>query len=157
MVTDSRCVLTMQELLALSQKHPSVTVLQFDVKDYASHGTLAKQVEEAVGDAGLDVLINNAGIYNKVSLESGSPELIVENVEVNAVAPFFLTRTFLPLLRRSAKHMTGGRKTVIVNITSKMGSIADNTFGGHYAYRSSKVSGPLLIRLSPDRRSCRRR
>ena len=139
MVTDSRCVLTMQELLALSQKHPSVTVLQFDVKDYASHGTLAKQVEEAVGDAGLDVLINNAGIYNKVSLESGSPELIVENVEVNAVAPFFLTRAFLPLLRRSAKHMTGGRKTVIVNITSIKGSITENTSGGHYAYRSSKV------------------
>ena len=123
----------------LSRKNRGLTVHQFDVRDYASHETLVKQVEEAVGDAGLDVLINNAGIYNKVSLESGSPELIVENVEVNAVAPFFLTRAFLPLLRRSAKHMTGGRKTVIVNITSIKGSITENTSGGHYAYRSSKV------------------
>lgn len=90
-------------------------------------------------DRGLDVLVNNAGIYNKVSLDAGAPELILENVAVNAVAPFQLTRALLPLLRQAVKSQTGGSKVVIANITSKMGSIADNTSGGHYAYRTSKV------------------
>lgn len=71
----------------MSKTHPIVNVVKFDVKDYASHEALVGQVAAAVQDRGLDVLINNAGIYNKVSLESGGPELILENVEVNAVAP----------------------------------------------------------------------
>ena len=99
---------------------------------------------------GLDVLINNAGIYNKVSLTDGSPDLILDNVEVNAVAPFALTRAFLPLLRLSTKASTAG-KPVIANITSKMGSIDDNTSGGHYAYRTSKVAMNMLTKsLSVD-------
>lgn len=114
--------------------------MKFDVKDYASHQTLVHTVGSAVQDRGLDVVIHNAGIYNKVSLESGGPELVMENVEVNAVAPFFLTRALLPLLRQSAKCQSGGSKTVVANITSQMGSITDNTSGGHYAYRTSKVS-----------------
>lgn len=114
------------------------------MKDYASHAGLVTQVAAAVQDRGLDVLINNAGIYNKVSLEEGGPELIMENVEVNAVAPFYLTRALLPLLRQSAKLQTDGRKPVVANITSLMGSIADNSSGGHYAYRTSKVSFVLV-------------
>ena len=114
--------------------------MKFDVKDYASHAGLLQQVSEAVQTHGLDLLVNNAGIYNKVSLESGGPELIVENVEVNAVAPFYLTKALLPLLRTSAKHQkSAGRKTVVANISSLMGSIEENTSGGHYAYRTSKV------------------
>lgn len=99
---------------------------------------------------GLHVLINNAGIYNKVSLMEGDPSLILENVEVNAVAPFALTRAFLPLLRQ-AKDGNKTGKPVVANITSQMGSIDDNTSGGHYAYRTSKAAMNMLTKsLSVD-------
>ena len=109
------------------------------MSDYASHGDLVKQVSDVVQQRGLDVLINNAGIFNKVSLESGGHEEFLQNLDVNAVAPFYLTRAFLPLLRLSAKVKSGSERTVVANITSLMGSIADNTSGGQYAYRTSKV------------------
>lgn len=106
------------------------------MKEYGSYDALVKQVSDVVGDSGLDILINNAGLYNKVDIAEGGPELIMENFEVNAVTPFMLTRAFLPLLRQSVANK---RKTVVANITSKMGSMEDNTSGGHYAYRASKV------------------
>lgn len=128
-----------QELQSLSRANSSISIMKFDVRDYASHASLASQIAAAVPDRGLDLLINNAGIFNKVSLESGGPELIMENVEVNAVAPLYLTRALLPLLRQSAKGKTGNNRTVVANISAQMGSIAQNTSGGDYAYRTSKV------------------
>lgn len=143
-------LLLLQELQSLAQVNKNIHVIKFDVKDYSSHENLANQVAAATEGNGLDVLINNAGIYNKVSLTDGSPDLILDNVEVNAVAPFALTRAFLPLLRQSVKASTAG-KPVIANITSKMGSIDDNTSGGHYAYRTSKVAMNMLTKsLSVD-------
>ena len=46
------------------------------------------------------------------------------------------------------------RKTAVVNITSRMGSIDDNSSGGYYAYRASKaalnmISKSLSIDLTP--------
>lgn len=128
-----------QELQSLSKAHSNISIVQLEVKDYASHGAVANKVADLVKERGVDVLINNAGMYNKVSLESGGPELIVENVEVNAVAPLYLTRALLPLLRQSAKRKASGQKAVVANISSKMGSLTDNTSGGHYAYRTSKA------------------
>lgn len=143
-------LLLLQELQSLAQGNKNIHVIKFDVKDYSSHENLANQVAAATEGNGLDVLINNAGVYNKVSLTDGSPDLILENVEINAVAPFALTRAFLPLLRQSVKASTAG-KPVIANITSKMGSIDDNTSGGHYAYRTSKTAMNMLTKsLSVD-------
>jgi NAD(P)-dependent dehydrogenase (short-subunit alcohol dehydrogenase family) len=135
----------LQDLQSLAQSNKNIQVIKFDVKDYSSHEDLAEQVSVATEGKGLDVLINNAGVYNKVSLTDGDPSLILENIEVNAVAPFALTRVFLPLLRLSKASNNIG-SPVIANITSKMGSIADNTSGGHYAYRTSKVAMNMLTK-----------
>lgn len=123
----------------MASSNGKIHVLQFDVSNFTSHDSLASQVSSIVGTNGLDVLINNAGIYNKVSLTEGSHESMLQNLSVNSVAPLFITRAFLPLLRQSASSNTS-YKPVIVNVTSKMGSICDNTSGGHYSYRASKVS-----------------
>ena len=146
-----------QDLQSLAKAHANVSVVKFDVKDYASHEGLVKHVAAAVQDRGLDVLVNNAGIFRKVSLAEGGPELFAENLEVNAVAPFHLTRALLPLLRQAVKAQTGGDKVVIANISSSLGSVADNTSGGHYAYRSSKVCIPAhdqVIELSDKLFTC---
>ena len=79
----------------------------------------------------LDCLINNAGIYEFNSFESLDKKSILHQFEVNALSPIFLTQSLKPLLKRSSK---------IAFITSRMGSIEDNTSGSSYGYRMSKVA-----------------
>lgn len=93
----------------------------------------------------IDVLINNAGILERVSLESLNVNSIHRQFEVNAVAPLRLTRAILPNLRTGAK---------IIMMTSRMGSIEDNTTGGSYGYRMSKVALSMAGKsLSQDLKS----
>jgi NAD(P)-dependent dehydrogenase (short-subunit alcohol dehydrogenase family) len=79
----------------------------------------------------LDVLINNAGILERVTLNDLDFDSIRQQFEVNAIGPLRLTAALLP-------HLGDGAKVAIM--TSRMGSIADNTSGGSYGYRMSKVA-----------------
>jgi NAD(P)-dependent dehydrogenase (short-subunit alcohol dehydrogenase family) len=86
---------------------------------------------DRLGDTAIDVLINNAGIVKRVTLEDLDFESIREQFEVNALGPLRVTHGLLPLLKAGSK---------IVLMTSRMGSIADNTSGSSYGYRMSKVA-----------------
>lgn len=88
-------------------------------------------LKDALGDKTIDVLINNAGIYRQSTLNDLNVEGIREQFEVNAIAPLRLTKALLPNLTSSAK---------VAIMTSRMGSIEDNTSGGSYGYRLSKVA-----------------
>ncbi len=93
----------------------------------------------------IDVLINNAGILERVSLDSLDLNSIRRQFEVNALAPLRLTRALLPNIK------SGGK---IIIMTSRMGSIEDNTSGGSYGYRMSKVALSMAGKsLSQDLKS----
>ena len=79
----------------------------------------------------LDVIIQNAGVAEFTSLSNFDPKSIVHQFEVNALSPLCFTRTMLSNLGKNSK---------IALITSRMGSIEDNTSGGSYGYRMSKVA-----------------
>ena len=79
----------------------------------------------------IDVLINNAAIVERVTLENLDFDSIRKQFEVNAIGALRVTHTFLP-------HLKAGSKVVMM--TSRMGSIADNTSGGSYGYRMSKAA-----------------
>lgn len=77
---------------------------------------------------------------------------MMEVYEVNVVAPMLFTRKLHPLLKLSSK---AGHKTFVANISSKVGSISDNSSGQLYAYRTSKtalnqISKSLSIQFKPD-------
>ena len=77
-------------------------------------------------------------------LEEGTHEMMVENLVVNSVAPLFITREFLPLLRKAKSTIPAPSVPTIVNVSSLAGSIHENNSrqpwaGGHYSYRASKV------------------
>jgi NAD(P)-dependent dehydrogenase (short-subunit alcohol dehydrogenase family) len=96
-------------------------------------------------DGPVDILINNAGLFTNETVANMSLEGIRQQMEVNAIAPLNVTMNFLPL-------MTEGSK--VANITSRMGSIADNTSGGYFGYRASKaalnaIGKSLAIDLKP--------
>ncbi len=89
----------------------------------------------------LDILINNAGILKDT--EGITPELLARTFDSNAIAPYFLTETLLPLL----KAAPAGR---IVHQSSILGSLATTaagTFSPDYllpAYASSKAALNML-------------
>ena len=79
----------------------------------------------------IDVLIQNAGIAEFNSLSNLDPKSIVHQFEVNALSPLCFVQSMLSNLSKSAK---------IALISSRMGSIDDNTSGGSYGYRMSKAA-----------------
>jgi 3-oxoacyl-[acyl-carrier protein] reductase len=74
-------------------------VVRADVTNAAEVETMMRDVAEFVGDRGLHVLFNNAGIYPSGSLESVSVEEWDRVMRINARGPFLCTRAALPLLK----------------------------------------------------------
>ncbi len=98
-----------------------------DVRDPASLDKLVA----AVADTPVDVLINNAGVFHDDSLAKLDVEAVRHQFDVNALGPLLVTRALRPALHSGSK---------VAIITSRMGSIADNTSGGYYGYRMSKAA-----------------
>ena len=98
-----------------------------DITSEESVQTLAKKLQ----DTPIDVLINNAAIVERISLNNLDFESIRRQFEVNAIGTLRFTVALLPCLTPNAK---------IIIMTSRMGSIDDNTSGGSYGYRMSKVA-----------------
>jgi len=86
-------------LKQLSGSHSNLHILKYDVTDFESYPTFADQVGSIVTDEGLDLLINNAGIYLRDSLDRVEPKTVLANIETNSVGPLMLTKTLLPLLK----------------------------------------------------------
>jgi len=127
-------------LSGLAREHPDrLHKVPVDVGDEAALTAAVPVVEQRVDH--LDLLVNNAGIYPKTDggLEQLDPANLVRAFEINAVAPLLVTRAFLPLLRRGS-----GRR--LIQVTSLMGSIQDNTSGGSWAYRMSKSALNMAVR-----------
>lgn len=115
--------------------------------------TATKAIEAAAGiteqllmGEPLDILINNAGIFGNETLDNLDVNEIRRQFEINALVPLQLTHALLPLMKNGSK---------VANITSRMGSIADNSSGEYYGYRASKAAlnafaKSLAIDLKPQ-------
>jgi NAD(P)-dependent dehydrogenase (short-subunit alcohol dehydrogenase family) len=126
-----------------------VQIVQLDVTDQDS----VNQLAEELGDQAIDLLINNAGILPPVrSITEIDFEVFDRVMAVNTVGPIRVTQALLPNLR-------AGEMKKIVNTTSVLGSITENTGGGFYAYRESKAALNMFTRslaaeLGPDGFTC---
>jgi NAD(P)-dependent dehydrogenase (short-subunit alcohol dehydrogenase family) len=98
-----------------------------DVTDDAS----VRRFAQAIAGKPIDVLINNAGILSHETLDNLDFERIRRQFEVNALGPLRVTAALRGLLKKGSK---------VAIITSRMGSLADNTSGGSYGYRASKAA-----------------
>jgi NAD(P)-dependent dehydrogenase (short-subunit alcohol dehydrogenase family) len=99
----------------------------FDLADDAARSRLAARFERD----DVDLLVQNAGILVPDSLGDAETKSVRAQFELNALAPLFLTRALLPRMRSGAK---------VALITSRMGSLGDNSSGGYYGYRMSKAA-----------------
>lgn len=144
------------ELQELAKKHPMLKVIQFDVTDYSSLPRIVDEVRAAVGDKGLNLLINNAGILEKcpnqmfgIALKDLEVKVFKEVLEINTTAPLFLIKALLPLLREAAS--LGGQLSVsraaVINMSSILASMG--SFTGNpdiYGYRSSKAALNMITK-----------
>jgi NAD(P)-dependent dehydrogenase (short-subunit alcohol dehydrogenase family) len=101
--------------------------LPLDVADAAS----VQALRTALDGQALDLIINNAGLLQRQTLEELDLDGIRAQFEVNALGPLRVTAALQDLL-------VSGSTVAIVS--SRMGSIADNTSGSHYGYRMSKAA-----------------
>lgn len=123
-----------QNVFALC-RHSSAELAALNVNvvtdiDVATDAGIAN-MKQALANTNIDLLICNAGILRDESLTNLNLDTIRAQFEVNAVAP-------LRVVAALQNHLTRGAKVAM--ITSRMGSIEDNTSGGRYGYRMSKAA-----------------
>ena len=119
-----------QQLLDFAKTNKSIITTIADVTDEKTFGPLKEQLKKL---GAIDILINNSGIIGDKATSLRELNLkTVENVfQVNVLGSMRVTQQVLPFINK------GG---VIAQISSLMGSIADNTSGGYYDYRMSKTA-----------------
>jgi NAD(P)-dependent dehydrogenase (short-subunit alcohol dehydrogenase family) len=96
--------------------------------------TSPEALQKAAADVGgVDMLIANAGVLSNEPLSevAEAVDRIERQFRVNALGPLLTVHAFADKLASGAK---------VALITSRMGSMADNTSGGSYGYRMSKAA-----------------
>lgn len=116
-------------------RHSSVQLTELGVKvvsgvDVGSAQSVAG-LASALDGTRLDRLVNNAGILSRDSLDELDFAEIERQFQINSMGPLRVTAALRP-------NLSPGSKVFI--ITSRMGSIDDNTSGGYYGYRMSKAA-----------------
>jgi NAD(P)-dependent dehydrogenase (short-subunit alcohol dehydrogenase family) len=99
--------------------------VMLDVTDAAQIVAAAERIGDQVGEAGLDGLVNNAGIAVPGPLEALPIEDFRRQVEVNLTAQVAVTQAMLPMIRRA-------RGRIVFN-TSIGGRMAFPMFGAYHA------------------------
>ena len=110
---------------------PKLDAVRVEVLDVADLEAVTR-FGERVGER-LDLFIANAGLYGPrqiVSAEDGEGWL--DTLRVMAVSPVLMAEALMPALEAA--------RGKAVAITSRMGSVSDNTSGGFIAYRSGKAA-----------------
>jgi NAD(P)-dependent dehydrogenase (short-subunit alcohol dehydrogenase family) len=98
--------------------------------DVTNERSLARLVK-TLGSRTIGILVNNAGVLSDESLIDLDVDRIRRQFEVNSLGPLRVTAAL-------RENLDKGSKVAIV--TSRMGSIEDNTSGGRYGYRMSKAA-----------------
>lgn len=101
-----------------------------DITDAAQVADLALRLQ----GVRISLLVLNAGVlvHDTLSaLDEAALADVSRQIEVNAVGPLRVASALLPNLHTGSK---------VAIITSRMGSLADNTSGGYYGYRMSKAA-----------------
>ena len=111
------------------KKFDNTDLLELDLLDKDSIKSFCSELK----DIPLDMIINNAGIFQDEQMEETilDPELWLDEIMINAIGPVVLSQ-------KLKENIMSGNDKKIIFISSQMGSIDDNYSGGYYFYRTSK-------------------
>lgn len=119
------------------QSSPALDALAPDIHegiDITNAAAVYRAAAE-LGDKTIDVLINNAGIMIEDDIDRIDIAAVRAQFEVNALGPLSVALAFRKRFRRGSR---------VVNISSRLGSMADNESGEDYGYRMSKAAQNML-------------
>ncbi len=120
-------------LEAARARHPGIRWLRADV---AKSKDVSAAVESIVRETGrLDVVVNNAGMFQFAPLEGSTEEMIRRHFEANVYGTTFVTQAALPALRAS--------RGAIINLSSAAGH---KPVPGGSIYASTKAAVESLTR-----------
>ena len=111
------------------KKFDNTELLELDLLNKDSIKSFCSELK----DIPLDMIINNAGIFQDEQMEETilDPELWLDEIMINAIGPVILSQ-------KLKENIMSGNDKKIIFISSQMGSIDDNYSGGYYFYRTSK-------------------
>jgi NAD(P)-dependent dehydrogenase (short-subunit alcohol dehydrogenase family) len=120
-----------------------LTPIFMDVTDGASIAAATNTVAQAVGEAGLAGLVNNAGVGVPGPIEHIAADDLRRQFEINVFGQVRVTHAFLPLIRQAQ-----GR---IINIGSVVGKITMPFYGALCAskYAVEAINDALRLELYP--------
>ena len=130
-----RNIIEAKDLKELLENSNNISIYELDVGDIKKIKNLSLELQ----DKKIDVLINNAGIYRSSTVGNINYDEWIESFKINTIAPYQIVENFLDEIINSDLKK-------VISITSKMGSIDDNTSGGSYIYRSSKTALNSMMR-----------
>jgi len=133
---------TADELGAESRGRSRIQSFVVDIGDSGAIAKTAQRVRKEVGNP--DVLINNAGIVrgNRYFWETDNGEDTRPTMQVNALAPMYITREFLPGMIANAY-----RASRIVNIASAAGTLANPRMAVYAASKAALIGWSDSLRL----------
>nr|XP_022344163.1 uncharacterized protein LOC111137142 [Crassostrea virginica] len=139
------------ELKTLKEHSDRIQILKLDVTCQSDIDCAARELVVRLGDRGVNLLINNAGLTRKRQYVGNlNRDHLLEQFDVNAVGPLLLTQALMPLLLRAAadspEEPDSCSKAAIVNISSILGSVGENKTGGMYGYRPSKAALNMITK-----------
>ncbi|KAF8371657.1 hypothetical protein PRIPAC_78086 [Pristionchus pacificus] len=142
-IATARSVDTANDLKVID--NPKLRIVACDVTDENSIAAAVEKVSEIVKDQGLDLLINNAGIYPPLDADV-SKAIAMRQFEVNAVGPLLVAQAFHNFLKRAAEQNGSAQ---VANITTVGGSLAlarDQYYSPPTTYAMSKAALNMLTR-----------
>ena len=139
----SRKISKSKELILLKKEFSkNLEIVELDLLEEES----PKILSDFLSNQAIDIFINNAGVIgnSNQSFNAVSSENWIDVLKVNLIAPLLITQSILENIKKSAHKK-------IYFLSSKVGSIEDNSSGGMYLYRSSKTALNQIVKsLSID-------
>ena len=125
------------ELLQLQDKYGANFIIEeLEVTNHKQVDDLSQKHSNTA----IDILINNAGTGGPEGMPGAMDYQKIDNIdyqiwrdilEVNLLAPFKVATSF-------HKQISISDKKTLIMMSSDLGSVSQNTFGGLYSYRASK-------------------
>ncbi|PLX81484.1 MAG: short-chain dehydrogenase [Desulfuromonas sp.] len=124
-------------LVALERDYPQLVTLPLDVSAADQITALVQQLKQHP----IDILFHNAGIFGPKNQAFGEVDEAwwLETFRINTIAPLKLTEALV-------ENVAASQRRIVAAMGSQLGSLADNTSGGSYIYRSSKAALHMVVR-----------
>lgn len=140
-----------EKLKSLAKDHSNIHVIKINVDDEASIMAAKMEVENYLGQCGLNLLLNNAGIKAGLRLNTINSEDMLQVYKTNVVGPCLMVKAFLPLLKIAASKSDvpdfSCSRAAIINISSILGSVScTRDISKYYDYDASKAALNMITK-----------